>query len=161
MASCGCVAHVVGRAWASVQVGESYIVHATPVKSNWGAGSYLAKYMEKEFGEERASALGMARRWSTSRSWPREPRARLEQSLRLEGWKRTSWRVGHVEELEGLHPDDRLPGVTFDLGKRIETESQKKRKNKASARRLVRMIGEGNGNANESPQNVSKERDRG
>lgn len=161
LASCDCVAHVVGRAWAQVQLGESYIVHATPVKSSWGAGGYLAKYMEKDFAEERAKTLGMARRWSTSRSWPREPRARLEQSLALKGWKRTSWRGGHVQGLDS-HPEEHFPGVSFELGKRKETEGQRKRKSKASARRLVRMLGDMQDvNPNEGSENVSKERGSG
>ncbi len=79
--SCECLAHVIGRAWNRVQDGESYIVHATPVSSARTAGSYLAKYMQKEFDGERLKRLGMSRRWSTSRNWPREPRSRLEQSL--------------------------------------------------------------------------------
>ncbi len=105
MARCDCIAHALSREWYAV-TGDSWMVHAIPVTGAKGAGGYLAKYMRKEFDGERAAALGMSRRWSTSVGWPGGARRRLRQSEMPEGWRRRSFRYGHVEsDIEG-GPDD-------------------------------------------------------
>ncbi len=136
--ACECLAHVFARAWVRVQDGESYIVHATPVRSARGAGSYLAKYMRKDFDGERGEALGMVRRWSTNHSWPREPRGRLKGTV--EGWRRSWFAPGHVEGFE------KWPGLDPDLRERRMTEGQAKEAMRGSARALLNMVGGSNGN---------------
>ncbi len=99
-AGCECLAHEMSRAWFAV-THDSWMVHAIPVTSGKGAGGYMAKYMGKEFDGERAQALGMQRRWSTSRGWPGSGRLRLRATLRQD-WVRTTFRYGHVEsDIEG------------------------------------------------------------
>ncbi len=104
---CPCVAHVVARAWKRVQGGESWLVHAVPVGSPRGAAAYLAKYLEKEFDGERAQALGMTRRWSTSRNWPSEARARLSTGVQDGGWRRAAW-APHTVNVDELKMDEEL-----------------------------------------------------
>ncbi len=94
--TCGCLSHVLGRVWSRVQGGESYIVHVVPVSGAKAAGSYMAKYMMKDFDGERMKRLGMTRRFSRSRNWPSEPRARFEVTLG-KGWHRTWFAPGEVD----------------------------------------------------------------
>ena len=61
-----------------MQSDESFIVHVVPVDGARAAGGYMAKYMGKEFDKARAGDLGMKRRFSVNRSWPREPRGLTE-----------------------------------------------------------------------------------
>jgi len=69
--SCACLSHRLARVWKAV-THDSYVVHSTPVFAGEGAGSYMGKYLGKTFGMEgRMEALGMARRWSTSRGFPK------------------------------------------------------------------------------------------
>ncbi len=145
MALCECLAHVFGRVWSEVQGDESYIVHATGVRSARGAGAYLAKYMRKDFDGDRAVELGMARRWSTNRAWPREARARLKPTG---GWKRSWFSSGHVEGLESWKSLDP------DLRELRRSEGQAREVATGSAAALVRMLGGMNGNADVSSENV-------
>ena len=93
--SCECLAHEFSRAWYAV-TGDSYIVHATPVLGGRGAGAYMAKYLVKTFGAEgRLKALGMRRRWSSSRGWPGSGRLRLEPSA-VGGWYEKVFAYGHL-----------------------------------------------------------------
>ena len=93
--SCECLAHEFSRAWYSV-TGDSFIVHTTPVLGGGGAGGYMAKYLVKTFGaESRLKALGMARRWSSSRGWPGSGRLRLAPS-KDGGWYERIFNYGHL-----------------------------------------------------------------
>lgn len=93
--SCDCLAHEFSRAWYSV-TGDSYIVHAMEVLGARGAASYMAKYLAKTFGaEDRHKALGMSRRWSSSRGWPGSGRMRLAPS-EDGGWKERVFAYGHL-----------------------------------------------------------------
>ena len=93
--SCECLAHEFSRAWYGV-TGDSYIVHTTPVLGARGAGAYMAKYLAKTFGAEgRHKALGMARRWSSSRGWPGAGRQRLAPS-ESGGWSERVFEYGHL-----------------------------------------------------------------
>ncbi len=148
MAECDCLAHVFAREWSVVQGGESYIVHATGVRSARGAGAYLAKYMRKEFDSDRAEELGMVRRWSTSRAWPREPRVRLEPRG---GWKRSWFSPGHVERLETFKDLD--PG----LRERRMTENQALESERRAAGALMKMVGGTDEHSDVGKANVSKE----
>ena len=95
-ASCECLAHDFSRAWFAV-TGDSYIVHTIPVYGAGGAASYMAKYLAKTFGEEdRFKALGMARRWSSSKGWPGTGRLRLAPS-EGEGWKERVFSYGSLQ----------------------------------------------------------------
>ncbi len=86
--SCDCLAHSIARHWYAV-TGDSYIVHTTPVVGARGAASYMAKYLVKTFGQEdRAKALGMRRRWSSSRGWPGAARQRLAPTLTKDWYER-------------------------------------------------------------------------
>ncbi len=129
---CPCVAHVIGRAWQQVQDGESWLVHAVPVAGAKGAASYMAKYLDKEFDGARGEALGMKRRWSTSRNWPSEKRSRLTESLKPAGWRRTVWAARKVL-IEELTIDEELLA-------RKETERQKAEARRAVRRRLVKQM---------------------
>ena len=115
LADCDCVAHTFGRAWSQVTKGESYIVHGIVASKGSGAGLYLAKYMTKTFDGERAKLLGMERRWSTSRNWEGEKRARFKETLYHE-WIRTWWMAGQVE-LEEYQLDE-------EVGQKLMTEGQ-------------------------------------
>lgn len=101
--SCECVAHRVAREWYGL-TGDSYIVHANWVTSAVKGANYLAKYLGKEFDVPRAAALGMARRWSSSRDWPGHGRLRLLQTER--GWDRVGFADGHL-------PDEVLGGPDY------------------------------------------------
>lgn len=69
--SCECLSHVLSRAWRDVTK-DSWLVHTVPVMEGPGAGGYMAKYLTKTFGiESRMEVLGMSRRWSTSRGFPK------------------------------------------------------------------------------------------
>ena len=93
--TCECLAHVFARAWYSV-TGDSYIVHTRPVVGHEKAAAYMAKYVSKTFGEEgRMAALGMKRRWSSSRGWPGSGKLRL-QVTEDEDWKERYFRYGRV-----------------------------------------------------------------
>ncbi len=131
MDSCECLAHAFAREWYTV-TGDSYIVHGTPVTSAVGAGSYLAKYMTKEFENERASALGMVRRWSSSRGWPGSGRLRLLQTEKG-GWDRTSFGYGHW--------DADLVGGPADLLERTGDVLDRANDAQKARRRLLRTKG--------------------
>ena len=93
--TCDCLAHEFSRAWFSI-TGDSFIIHATPVLGARGAGAYMAKYMVKTFGAEtRLKALGMARRWSSSRGWPGSGQLRLAPTEGC-GWTTRTFRYGHL-----------------------------------------------------------------
>ncbi len=101
--------------------GDSYIVHVNPVVGAWKAGSYMAKYMVKEFESERAKTLGMARRWSSSRGWPGSGRLCLAQTERG-GWTRSSFRFGNVDSdiVGGPAHLMRRSGDNLTLKRRVE-----------------------------------------
>ena len=95
-ADCECLAHTFSRAWYAV-TGDSYIVHAIPVLGAKGGAAYMAKYVSKTFGMEgRLKALGMARRWSSSRGWPGSGRMRLAPSAEG-GWYERVFSYGTLE----------------------------------------------------------------
>ncbi len=140
--SCACLSHTMAREWYAV-TGDSWLIHGMPVYSAKGAGSYMAKYMGKEFDGDRAAELGMQRRWSTSRGWPGTSRMRLQQSGRPEGWARHSFRYGQVEaDIEG-GPADLLGRE----GDKLDHEMASKR----SAERLIRTIERGSHATNVGP----------
>jgi len=151
MGTCDCLAHIFAREWSHVQKGEAYIVHATGVTSARGAGGYLAKYMKKEFDKERGEELGMARRWSTSHSWPRESRPRLKTTLKG-GWRRSYWAPGQLSGIE------EWPGLDVELLERLETEAQAKERRRRSAGALLKIIGGIVGNEDVSEANLSAHR---
>ncbi len=134
--SCECVSHVLGRIWREVQGGESWIVHVVPVAGAKGAGSYLAKYVGKELDGERMKMLGMARRWSATRNWPRETLPSLTESAR--GWARHIWTPGHVNDLEKLQR-----GFGDRAKHRTRTEAQESTLRKILIKRYVKLGGHG------------------
>lgn len=121
--SCLCMSHVWSRHWFAV-TGDSYLVHAVPVHSGKGAGSYLGKYLRKGM-QVRAEleALGFKRRWSSSRGWPGGGRIRLAQTLNG-GWAEIVYLPGH-SRYDSSYPDgSKEPrvgeDVTLALAKRRE-----------------------------------------
>ena len=106
--NCACLSHRFARPWKEV-TGDSYMVFATEVVGAAGAGGYMGKYLDKTFGmEDRLRAVGMQRRWSSSRGWPGSGRLRLAQSsrgggtLRVDGtesgWSHREYLEGHLSE---------------------------------------------------------------
>ena len=93
--TCECLAHRFAREWFGV-TGDSYIVHGTDVYSARGAGGYMAKYLLKGFDGERARALGMRRRWSTSKGWPGSGHMELD----VDGWLVRNFQYGKGREAE-------------------------------------------------------------
>jgi len=62
----------------------------------------MGKYLAKTFAaQSRHEALGMTRRWSSSRDWPGSGRIRLEPSLTSD-WKE---RIFYNKKLETEHVD--------------------------------------------------------
>lgn len=137
---CECWSHRLGRVWAQVQKGESYIVHCVPVLGGAGAGGYMAKYLAKEMDVSRAATLGMVRRFSANRNWPREKRRRLKAPGGV--WRRAVWKAGlvHTDDMEGLTKFDKTGG---SKGKKADV--------KAAARRLIKEYGGQVGNRISSP----------
>lgn len=132
LASCECVAHTFARSWSGVQHNESYIVHAIGVREGRSVGSYMAKYMSKAF--EWPGQTGMLRKYSKSRGWPSEPRARLQGSLEEHGWRRRLWQQGPVRDWKELEPT-----LSENAGERRLTEEQMERERKAALARLVKL----------------------
>ena len=133
-ATCECLAHTLARHWYVV-TGDSYIIHATPVLGARGAGGYMAKYLGKTFGAEgRLKALGMRRRWSSSRGWPGGGRQRLGPSVG-EGWYERVFHYGGI-------PDGQDVEGTFEKVSMNEAVAEyfAERKSKRSARALVRRL---------------------
>ena len=92
---CECLAHRFSRVWYGV-TGDSFMVHASPVAGGRDPGDYMGKYLDKSFDAERAKALGMRRRWSSSRGWPGSGRMRLEPTLE-DDWKVVEYQKGRLE----------------------------------------------------------------
>ena len=93
--TCPCLSHRASRIWKEV-TGDSYIVHAMGVVSPAGVGSYLAKYMMKDFGGRHVDPM-RARRWSSSRGWPGRGRLRLRKTVRKE-WVVVNFQSGAPRE---------------------------------------------------------------
>ncbi len=97
--SCDCVAHEFARSW-SVVTGDSFLVHAIPVTSGEGAGTYMGKYLQKTFStDNRQDILGMERRWSSNLGWPGGGKLKLSQTDKG-GWIAREFHYGHVEDSE-------------------------------------------------------------
>ncbi len=131
--SCECWSHRMSRVWRRVQRGESYIVHTMPVIGSRGAASYMAKYLAKTFGEDRLEALGMSRRYSVNRLWPRERRRRVI-APGTDGWKRSVFAPGKVDSTD-------WKGVT-EFG-RTGSKKQVRESESRGARRLLKRFGKG------------------
>jgi len=130
--SCECVAHRISREWEEL-TGDSRIVHANWVTSAQKGANYLAKYVGKEFDAPRAAELGMARRWSSSRTWPGTGRLRLLQTER--GWDRVRFSEGHIPEAYTGGPDslterngNSLTDRIAERGARVRLETLIRRK---------------------------------
>lgn len=129
---CACLAHRFARQWLSV-TSDSYIIHATPVVGGVGAGSYMAKYLMKGFMDSsRETALGMKRRWSSSRGWPGSGKLMLARTLE-EGWYEIEFVFGHVDV-------ERLGGPAYLL-ERIGDDIVKAAAERNSIRRLLKLGG--------------------
>lgn len=132
--TCDCTAHDIARHWYAV-TGDSYIVHTTPVVGAYGAAGYMAKYLVKTFGQEReAKALGMSRRWSSSRGWPGAGRIRLAPTLD-EGWKERIFTYSKVP----LGEEERGTFAKVGLNEYVEAYFEKKEK-VAGAKALLRSM---------------------
>ena len=133
MDDCRCVSHTFARAWFKV-THDSFVVYATPVVGAEGAGAYMAKYLAKTFGsEDRHKALGMKRRWSSSRGWPGSGRMQLEPTMEG-GWKQRDFAYGKLPALQ-------VDGGTF---RRVGNENTlayfEKKKAKRGANNVRRLL---------------------
>lgn len=130
-ADCECMAHSLARPWKEV-TGDTFIVDAERVWSPPKAAAYLAKYMFKEFDRARAEALGMARRWSTSRGWPGRGKMRL---------KNTEWNL--VMAVPGMRIDKEVATAAWVLereGPEALAAVFDKWNEKADVKRLIRRF---------------------
>lgn len=130
--TCPCVSHRVSREWHAI-TGDSFICHVVPVVSPKGAGAYMGKYLLKTFDGDRAKALGMARRWSTSHGWPGTGRLRLKQTEEG-GWIKRQYKPGR------LH-DDQVEGDMERTGNPLQILLQKSSVTKAKQYEIIRRIG--------------------
>lgn len=133
--SCGCLSHMASRVWKEV-TRDSYIVHAQGVVSPKGMGTYLAKYMMKDFGMDRVAAM-QSRRWANSRGWPGRGRLRLRNTVR-KLWAVHDFTPGHAEEWELEGGDD--ADLRVRSGPAWAIEYMAKAKREAVMNGLRRMI---------------------
>lgn len=131
---CDCWSHRMSAVWKRVQKGESWIVHTIPVASAVGAGAYMGKYLGKEFSQERATVLGMKRRYSVNRKWPRENRVRIV-APGTDGWRRVTWAEG-LTDLTELVDNYDYPRSYTDC----QLEKNKRRAAKALLKKLGREL---------------------
>jgi len=99
------------EAWYAV-TGDSYIVDVRPIRSVYGIGWYLGKYLLKGFHDrEEMVQLGFIRRWSASRNWPRVGKLALAtregerlDAVYLQGYesKKSIARLGLESEYEAM-----------------------------------------------------------
>ena len=83
-----CLQHELAGLWHGI-TGDSYVVDISPIRSVAGASWYVQKYMGKSFGDRAAlEGLGFARRWSSSRNWPRGVELQL-RGTRDQMWQET------------------------------------------------------------------------
>ena len=126
---CDCLSHRWARQWQKV-TGDSYIVHATEVLGASGAAGYMGKYLLKTFGAEgRHGALGMKRRWSSSRGWPGSGRIRMAITDE-KNWRRKlcHWEPGFLPDeyvQDGLERSGNE--VVLELSKRNVVRTQVKK----------------------------------
>ncbi len=88
------------------------MIHSIPVENTQGAGGYMSKYMQKEFNEEVAKALGMVRRWSNSRKWPGRGKIELKHT-RYWGWHSIEYHGGYLSAEDAQRPKVETPAITF------------------------------------------------
>jgi hypothetical protein len=72
-----CLKHVIGKAWAHANSGDSWVVHVGDKVTPERGVAYVTKYLTKEMWGIRLARLGFGRRWSRSQSWPRVERLQL------------------------------------------------------------------------------------
>lgn len=121
MEGCECLAHKVARVWQKV-TGDSYIVHTVVVTGAKGSGAYMVKYMTKAFSKARAIALGMTRRWSSSKGWPGSGKLQLAQTVGG-GWATVEYLAMTVEKnLLGQYRRDGRKAQVEDLLERVGPE---------------------------------------
>ncbi len=126
--SCECWSHTMARAWYQV-TGDSYITHVVPTIEGAGAGGYMAKYLTKTFGMEgRLKTLGMTRRWSTSKGFPR-----WDLRLKNEDWSLVMHIPGHTSAEERGTPE-LLERKGSDIV--LEVAKSRKRKMPPNVRRI-------------------------
>lgn len=73
MHSCDCLEHEISALWEQANDGASWVADVRKATSPNGAADYLGKYLLKTMVNtvrDRLAALGFARRYSRSRSWP-------------------------------------------------------------------------------------------
>ncbi len=135
--SCGCLSHELSRVWYAV-TGDSYIVHAMPVSGAAGAASYLAKYLAKTHfdSQERLDALGMSRRWSTSRNWPGDKRLRLKRTDEG-GWFQKAFTYGRMAPAEQQYD---AKSLALRNGTPVQLARVAKREKMRAVRQLERLV---------------------
>lgn len=133
--SCGCLSHVWSRDWFVV-TGDSYLVHAVPVYSARGAGSYLGKYVRKGMQvRSDLESLGFKRRWSSSRGWPGGGRLRLAQTAGA-GWARIDYLPGPLRFPSSFPDGSKEPRV----GENVTLALMKRRGERREERKIRKVI---------------------
>lgn len=119
--SCLCLSHRASRAWLAV-TGSSEIVHSVPVLPGKNAGGYMGKYMLKNMSGYRGAALGMARRWSTSKGWPGSGQLRLKNHE----WSLVQFLPGHKLETEYTNDEGLLEREGTDVAMLAAEQRQRR-----------------------------------
>lgn len=130
---CECTAHIFSRTWQKI-TGDSFMCFAVAVTNSSGAGTYMSKYMQKNFMRPTTG-----RRFTTSRDWPGGQRIRLAVTL-AKGWS-------HIQRWEGswfpngydLNPNEKdlLVRVGDDITMKIARRNSKK----AARARFGKILG--------------------
>lgn len=138
MGTCACLAHIFAREWREI-TNDSFMCFATPVTDPEGAGSYMGKYMSKQFLEEHREG----RRFSTSRDWPGGKRMRLRVTEE-EGWAYIRrWGAAWFTSTDDLNAVEKerepwlLDRVGDDLTKHILMRNSKR----AAERQFRKVLG--------------------
>lgn len=105
---CDCLEHRLSHEWANI-TGDSLVVDVEEVDSAGRAGSYLAKYIAKDFlTSDIRKGAGFARAWSRSRSWPVDDMMLLYTKVnRVLRGQRRAWRSVRFGKKEmNVFPED-------------------------------------------------------
>lgn len=138
IATCGCLAHVFSRAWVGV-TGDSYMCFGTPVSDPQGAGSYMGKYMVKQFTEERREG----RRYTTSRDWPGGQKMRL-RITEEGGWDYIRrWSASSMSSTVDLNKveKERWPWLLDRVGDDLTRDIQRRNSRRAAERQFRKVLG--------------------
>lgn len=123
-----CLQHELARSWFSRT--NAFVVDVRLVFNPGGLGSYLGKYLTKGFLKRaELEALGFKRRWSCSRSWPRED-LRMTEGTKDGIWKKVTmiggfYNRGKMDERVRRDKDSPLlKSIGDDLGEVLRAKAR-------------------------------------